>query len=116
MRAAPPARRICRKTAVSRPEIALVIIKHVKLTDILRITDCLERAHVLAAGKNKRAADRGVHAENALRGEFLFIKLRFDQTGFVRLNKVTPDNRRIADAFCFAGRHTAGHLNFEVVV
>ena len=49
MGTAPPARGVCGISAVRRPRIRLVFVETVETPDILRESDCLERAHVFAA-------------------------------------------------------------------
>ena len=81
------------------PGIGFVFLQLVKTTDILRIADGFEGSHVLAAGKNVRAAQRAVDTRDGSDDKFLFIKLLTAEYRRQRRRELAPDQRDIRNLF-----------------
>ena len=95
MRAAPPARRIGRISAVRRPGVCLVRIEAVERADVLGEADCLEDAHVLSAGKDVAARKLCVELRDGTHHVLLLVLLRGGEHRAQRGDKVPPDHRLV---------------------
>lgn len=95
MRAAPPARRIGRISAVRRPGVCLVFFETVECADILGKTNGLEDAHVLSAGKDVAARELCIELRDRAYHVFLLILLRGGEYRAQRGDEVPPDQRLV---------------------
>ena len=95
MRAAPPARRIGRISAVRRPGVGLVRIEAVERADILGEADRLEDAHVLPAGKNVAARKLRIELRDRAHYVLLLVLLRSGEHRAQGGDEVPPDHRLV---------------------
>ena len=95
MRAAPPARRIGRISAVRRPGVGLVRIEAVERADVLGEADRLEDAHVLPAGKNVAARKLRIELRDRAHHVLLLVLLRSGEHRAQGGDEVSPDHRLV---------------------
>ena len=97
VRPAPPAGGVGGIAAVGRPAVALVFVQAVEFAHVLGEAHGLEGAHVLAAGEDVTAVQRGVDVHDRAHDVLPLVELHGRQHGLERGDEVAPDHGLVCD-------------------
>ena len=114
MSTAPPARCVGWKSAVSRPQIGIVMVEHKELADIFGIAYRFEASHIFTRRKDISAVKVCVYLCNTLNNIFLLIHTGITHTNSVRLAEITPNIRSVFYRFHLFCRNSFRNIHIKV--